>query len=212
MSEPDSADAIAKIQRLTATITQLQEALILLRRSNEMLRHDQQDLEQGRTALLARIQQLEAQLQEQSGLAAMEVSELGVEERLTTSDRWLLQTSRADYTHLKELLAQHNWEAADCETERIMLQVGGAEAQKQGFLTAEQLSEFPCLDLKILNKLWTIYSNGKYGFMVQREIWARTNSTRNLWHSPEMDGYYPRREGLGHTLAQRLLRCALDDF
>lgn len=209
MSDPSSADA--EIQRLSATLNHLQEALVLLRRSNESLRHDQQDLVQGRAALLARIQQLETQLQQQTSLLDG-APYLRGEEHLTSGDRWLLQTSRADYTNLKELLAQQNWEAADCETQRIMLQVAGIEAQKQGFLTAEQLNEFPCLDLKILNKLWMIYSNGKYGFMVQREIWSRTNSTRNLWHSPEMDGYYPRREGLGHTLAQRLLRCALDDF
>ncbi|WP_239651403.1 hypothetical protein [Neosynechococcus sphagnicola] len=48
--------------------------------------------------------------------------------------------------------------------------------------------------------------------MVQREIWTRTQSARNLWQNPEFEGYYPQREGLGQSLSRRLLRCALDDF
>ncbi len=187
----------------------LQHQVALLRRTNECLCQENQDLQQGRNTLLTRLALLEQAIDRDRQHTAQHS---GGDQDFAQRDRWLLQTTRADYTQLKALLARQDWEAADTETQRVMLQVGGAEAQAQGFLTAEHLRDFPCLDLKILNKLWMIYSNDKYGFMAQREIWSRTHSTRNLWHSPEMDGYYPRREGLGHSLAQRLLCCALDDF
>lgn len=69
-------------------------------------------------------------------------------EFFSDADHWLLTTSRADYSVLKTFLAQAAWEEADRETQRLMLQIAGTEAQGLGFLSAEQIDEFPCLDLK----------------------------------------------------------------
>jgi hypothetical protein len=215
-SPSDSQD----IQRLTKQVRDLENQASLLQRKNECLCRENTDLQQGRNALMIRLQLLEEALEiyQQSSdkdvscdRSTQELTDL-TSNLLPEADRWLLKTSQADYATLKNFLANQDWEAADRETQHLMLQISGLEAQQIGFLNAEHIEAFPCLDLKIINKLWTIYSNGKYGFMVQREIWSRTHSTRNLWHSPEFEGYYPKREGLGHSLAQRLLRCALDDF
>ncbi len=192
-------------QQQAEQIRQLQEQLSLQRRTRECLCRDNADLKLGRDALIARLKLLEEALRQRDSDA-----EPTAREPFPEADRWLLSTSRTNYSTLKDLLAQQAWEEADCETQRLMLQVAGAEAL--GFLSADHIHEFPCLDLKIINKLWTIYSSGKYGFMIQRELWSRTHSTRNLWYSPEFAGYYPKREGLGSSLAKRLLRCALDDF
>jgi hypothetical protein len=208
--QPDDKSQQQAIQELTQQVAALVQQVSLFQRVNACLCQENQDLQQGRDTLLERIKILEMTLQRDRQNLSLEAEPN--EERFALGDRWLLKTAQIDYTHLRDLLAQQDWDAADEETQQIMLQLAGPEAEQQGFLSAEHLSDFPCLDLKILNKLWTIYSNGKYGFMVQREIWSRTHSTRNLWHSPEMDGYYPRREGLGYSLAQRLQRCALDDF
>jgi regulator of replication initiation timing len=220
-STSNSSENSQELQRLQEQLQESQAQVSLLRRTNECLCHENTDLRQGRDALMTRLKLLEAALEryQESQATAMLPQGNGsgaaelLDQLLPESDRWLLQTSRADYAHLKDLLAEKAWEEADVETQQIMLSIAGEDAQGQGFLTADQITEFPCLDLKILNKLWTIYSNGKYGFMIQRDIWDRTHqSTRNFWHSPEFDGYYPRREGLGYSLAKRLLRCALDDF
>jgi hypothetical protein len=212
---PDGLDNCQDTQRQAEQIRELQAQISLLRRTNQCLCQENADLKRGREALLSRLTLLEAGLSQHTQAepdgSASHAAETG-QEMFPETDRWLLSTSRANYATLKDLLAQQDWEAADRETQRLMLQIAGPEAQAQGFLDAMQIDEFPCLDLKILNKLWIIYSNGKYGFMIQRELWVRTHSTRNLWHNPDFDGYYPRREGLGTSLAKRLLRCALDDF
>lgn len=211
---PESADFAQLVAQQATQIETLRAELNQLRRTNECLCRDNADLKRGREALLARLQLLEAALAPPWGQPELPAPALGDRpwEGFSSSDRWLLQTSRADYTVLKQLLADQNWEAADFETQQLMLQIAGSEAETLGFLTTDQIIEFPCLDLKIINQLWRTYSNGHYGFTIQREIWAKTHSTRNLWVSPEFPGYYPKREGLGTTLAQRLLRCALDEF
>ncbi|MBD2103822.1 GUN4 domain-containing protein [Leptolyngbya sp. FACHB-261] len=204
---PGSSEPSPDDQQQAIQIQNLQEQLSLLRRTNECLCRDNADLKRGRDALIARLTLLENALRDRNG-----DSNEAQSDPFPESDRWLLSTSQANYAVLKDLLALQAWDEADCETQQLMLQVAGSEAQELGFLTAEHIDAFPCLDLKIINKLWTIYSNGRYGFMVQREIWSRTHSTRNLWCDPELEGYYPKREGLGSSLAKRLLRCALDDF
>jgi FtsZ-binding cell division protein ZapB len=215
MSDPSEEEE--SIQQLKAQLQDLQTQVSLLRRTNACLCHENDNLKRGRDALITRLTLLEDALkayQERAGQLdnCAEQSTSWLDPILPDSDRWLLKTSGADYAQLKDLLAQPDWEAADRETQRLMLAIAGPEAQTLGFLNAQHIAEFPCLDLKIINKLWTIFSSGKYSFMVQRDIWDRTKSTRNLWVTPEFDGYYPRREGLGQSLATRLLRCALDDF
>lgn len=191
---------------LTARIQELESQLSLLQRANLALQRDNADLVLGRETLLERLELLESAGRGTTSALA------SCQNCLRETDHWLLRTPQADYSSLRQLLEQQNWEAADCETQRLMLQVAGPEAQSQGFLSSIHLDSFPCTDLRIINKLWTVYSSGKYGFLVQREIWARTHSTLNLWQSPEFDGYYPMREGLGHSLAKRLQRCAFDCF
>ncbi|NEP63839.1 MAG: CHAT domain-containing protein, partial [Symploca sp. SIO2G7] len=75
----------------------------------------------------------------------------------------------ADYTRLRDLLAAGKWKDADQETARVMLLVAG---QKQrGFLRQEDIENFPCTDLRTIDQLWVTYSNGCFGFSVQKKIW-----------------------------------------
>ncbi|MCS6782220.1 MAG: GUN4 domain-containing protein [Gloeomargarita sp. SKYBB_i_bin120] len=177
----------------------LHTELSLLRRANELLRQENENLRLGRDSLLERLRQLE-------------VITTPCQNCLAMSDSWLLQASGVNYSRLKELLAQKDWEAADLETQRLLLKIAGQKAEERGFLDATDIDRLPCIDLKIINKLWSVYSNGKYGYIVQQQIWSQTRSTANLWGHPDFDGYYPMREGIGYSLAQRILRCALESF
>lgn len=38
--------------------------------------------------------------------------------------------------------------------------------------TSNQLSTFPCIDLLTIDHLWQKFSNGRFGFSVQKQIWA----------------------------------------
>lgn len=74
-----------------------------------------------------------------------------------------------DYTRLRNLLAAKNWEEADKETYQVMIQAVGKKEGK--WFTEDELLNFPCTDLRTIDRLWVKYSNGHFGFSVQKEIY-----------------------------------------
>lgn len=74
-----------------------------------------------------------------------------------------------DYTRLRDLLAAGNWQEADIETRKKMLEV--MEQQHRGYLDNEDIENFPCQDLRTLDRLWVHYSHERFGFSVQKRIW-----------------------------------------
>jgi eukaryotic-like serine/threonine-protein kinase len=80
-----------------------------------------------------------------------------------------ISTLSSDYSHLRELLAQKRWKEADLETELVMLRV--ARVEKEGWLNLELINRFPWEDLRTIDQLWVMYSNGRFGFRVQKRIW-----------------------------------------
>lgn len=81
-----------------------------------------------------------------------------------------------DYTKLRDLLADGKWEEADQETTRAMLQAAGRE--KEEWLRVGDIDEFPCEDLRTIDRLWKKYSQGRFGFSVQKEIYQSLGGTR----------------------------------
>ncbi|MGB5593735.1 MAG: GUN4 domain-containing protein, partial [Crocosphaera sp.] len=69
---------------------------------------------------------------------------------------------------LTYLLASQQWQAADGETYKVMLEV--ANSQKS-YLSLEDIQNFPVEELRIIDRLWVDYSNGHFGFTVQKQIW-----------------------------------------
>ncbi|MBC6424722.1 MAG: GUN4 domain-containing protein [Hormoscilla sp. SP12CHS1] len=66
----------------------------------------------------------------------------------------------ARYHRLRDLLLAGKWEKADVETLRVMLQVAGR--LEEGWLENDQIENFPCEDLRAIDKLWVKYSNGRF--------------------------------------------------
>ncbi|NJL88663.1 MAG: GUN4 domain-containing protein [Coleofasciculaceae cyanobacterium SM2_1_6] len=75
----------------------------------------------------------------------------------------------ADYTKLRDLLVAQKYKEADQETTRMMLYVSLRE--KEGWLDAKAIENFPCQDLRTINQLWLQNSNQRFGFSVQNEIY-----------------------------------------
>jgi len=73
------------------------------------------------------------------------------------------------YEKLEKLLANGQWKEADQETLRVMLQIASRETE--GWLDMHSINNFPCEDLRKIDKLWVKYSNGRFGFSVQKNIW-----------------------------------------
>jgi len=81
-----------------------------------------------------------------------------------------------DYTNLRNLLAAKKWKEADEETARVMLKVAGRE--EKGWLNKKSVEKFPCEDLRTIDQLWVKYSNGRFGFSVQKHIYQSLRGTK----------------------------------
>ena len=81
-----------------------------------------------------------------------------------------------DYSQLDWLLASGKWEEADEETLNKMLEAAGRT--EDGWLRREDIDRFPCEDLRTIDQLWVKYSNGRFGFSVQKRIYESLGGTR----------------------------------
>ena len=81
-----------------------------------------------------------------------------------------------DYSHLQNLLASQYFKEADVETRFVILQV--AEREEEGWLDVEDIDNFPCEDLRIIDHLWLKYSNGHFGISVQKQIYQELGGSR----------------------------------
>lgn len=102
-----------------------------------------------------------------------EISELGdlmVDEDDLNSERFGVNY----YVKLRDLLKAGNWKEADQETVDRMLEV----IDKVHWLTVKvkDLQKFPCQDLRNINRLWVKYSDGRFGFNIQKKIWQDCDS------------------------------------
>lgn len=88
-----------------------------------------------------------------------------------------------NYRVLRDLLRAGKWFEADIETQNLMLRV--SERTSIGWLTVEDLNNFPCAPLQTINQLWLDYSQEKFGLTVQAEIYRALGGTisyeRSVW-------------------------------
>ena len=73
------------------------------------------------------------------------------------------------YFELAYYLQTQQWKAADQETYSVMKTVG--DRSQKGYLDFDDIRNFPCADLRVIDQLWLRYSNGHFGFSVQKEIY-----------------------------------------
>jgi len=83
-------------------------------------------------------------------------------------------TQDAKYQTLEELLKTEHWREADQETYRLMITTVGKEEDQ--YLEQEDLMNFPCEDLLVLDQFWVKHSNKKWGFSIQKRIWENCGS------------------------------------
>jgi uncharacterized caspase-like protein len=87
------------------------------------------------------------------------------------------------YTLLRDLLEAQDWRRAEQETYKVMLEAVGKRDSVMNMrlyrLTSEELLNFPCTDLKTIDRLWLKYSNGHFGFSIQQEIYTECGAKLN---------------------------------
>jgi hypothetical protein len=93
-------------------------------------------------------------------------------EAIVTNEDDLASEKGVDYTRLRDLLKAGQWKEGDQETADRMLEA----LDRQGglLLGSEDIRDFPLTDLRTIDQLWTKYSNGKFGFSIQRHVLDHT--------------------------------------
>ena len=143
----------------------------------------------------------------------------------------------ADYTTLQTLLAQKRWKQADQETWSLLC--GALKKSRKAYIHAKDLKNLPCEDLKTINHLWVKYSNGRFGFTVQNQIYQESEGDYGKFcsqvgwltynpHHPDQGieykisapvGHLPTRNWIISTgkwwqhleiLHQKLIRCGIN--
>jgi len=83
-----------------------------------------------------------------------------------------------DYAPFQALLEAGEWEKADDEHRRLMCVLAGEEAEDREWVYFTEVADMPTTDLRTIDELWKHYSNGRFGFSVQRKIWV---SQKRQW-------------------------------
>lgn len=111
--------------------------------------------------------------EEREGSAKSETKESG------PAEVELVSAVGMNYEQLRNLLAAGEWREADEETLRVMLAV--AKREEQGWLNSKSMESFPCEDIRTIDQLWVNYSNGRFGFSVQKKIWEEVGGSSQAW-------------------------------
>ncbi|MEM8719507.1 MAG: GUN4 domain-containing protein [Cyanobacteria bacterium P01_G01_bin.39] len=150
--------------------------------------------------LTTRFDQLEAKLSEESNISD-KISQL-------ESDV-MLMGDRYRYQDLQNYLAAENWFEADKETIRVILAVTAKEIEE---LTPEDIQHFPCNDLMVIDRLWTNYSDGRFGFTPQLKIYQEQGGNFDTTVEQNQQLIETWGEHLGWRKENRWLPCNELDF
>jgi hypothetical protein len=124
-----------------------------------MSTHQEEDYIQ----LRDRLSELEAKFQHFSQLFTLPERVSKIEDTL------LLVADVYRFRRLQELLAAGDWRQADRETIQVILSVTGASDLES--ISPNDVRQFPCNELHVIDKLWTNYSQGRFGFSVQAQLY-----------------------------------------
>tara|TARA_Y100000991_G_C21892548_1_gene314431 strand:+ start:29 stop:763 length:735 start_codon:yes stop_codon:yes gene_type:complete len=112
-------------------------------------------------------------------------------------NNWFLTYSEQNinYDELQLKLLEQKFEDADRLTSKYLRMLAGKLAEKRGYVFYSEVNKMSGTDLQTIDRLWSIYSTGKFGFSIQAKI---LNSVENkyelLW--PKIgwknDGYWTR--------------------
>lgn len=80
-----------------------------------------------------------------------------------------------DYVPLATMLATGDFQAADQFTRDNLIKLAGTEAEKRNFVYWTEVSKIPVTDLATMERLWLGFSDGNFGYSVQKRVWDIEN-------------------------------------
>ncbi len=108
-------------------------------------------------------------------LTALSQQVTALTQRVTDLENKLLLIPDIDrYSKLQQFLMAGQFKEADQETTNIILETVRMERDE---LAPEVMSKFPCNVLTVIDRLWRLYSQDRFGFSVQLEIYQNGGGT-----------------------------------
>ncbi|MEH1783597.1 MAG: GUN4 domain-containing protein [Nostoc sp.] len=101
-----------------------------------------------------------------------------------------------DYSKLREYLQLKDWRSADRETYLRMLDAAGPKAQASGMTPQDEMNTLPCTDLRTIDQLWSVASNGQQGFTLQMNIVRALGDYRRMYDKVGWQKLPPSNEWL----------------
>ena len=87
-------------------------------------------------------------------------------------NNWFLTYSerKINFDKLQLNLLEQNFEEADRLTSSILRELAGKVAEKRGYVFYSEVKNMSGKDLETIDRLWKIYSQGKFGFSIQAKL------------------------------------------
>lgn len=135
----------SQVESAQLMVSQLQSQLDETTRKIDGFTQSQSRLESQIKAIAS---QSQSQLESQIEAIASQLQPINE----AVADTPIVSSSGFDYTQLNRLLKSGQWKAADEETGKMMLAV--ARQTQRGYLDEDDIENFPCDDLRIIDGLW----------------------------------------------------------
>jgi len=113
------------------------------------------------------------------GITTSDFKPKGKKEEEKLSPEWRMEMPEpliesevgADYMPLLTALKLGRYEEADQLTRDLLITIGGEATKKRGFVYYAEAPRLPYKDMMTIDRLWVAYSQGKFGYSVQKQIW-----------------------------------------
>ncbi len=115
-------------------------------------------------------------------------------------NNWFITSSGANinYEKLQLKLLEQNFEEADRLTSSYLRKLAGKLAENRGYVFYSEVNKMSGTDLQTMDRLWSIYSNGRFGFSIQAKVLRSVEKKYELlWPKIgwKKDGYWTRYPG-----------------
>ncbi|MDJ0705983.1 MAG: GUN4 domain-containing protein [Leptolyngbyaceae cyanobacterium MO_188.B28] len=129
------------------------------------------DGSQASSQQLSAIQQMLSQMASEMATLRQEVSRLTkLPQQVSQLERRLMVVGDLyRYDALHEQLASQQWFAADKETVKLIAAIASVVDLED--LSPRDIRSFPCGELQVIDRLWATYSEGRFGFSAQLQVY-----------------------------------------
>ncbi len=125
-------------------------------------------------------------------------NETFLEEKFPQGIVKLSSEKNIDYSELQTLLIERKYQEADILTRVKLCELAGETAIRRKWVYFTEVEKFPITDLLTIDTLWQTYSEGKFGYQIQRQLWLSLGKdytqlwTKLKWKSGNKWTKYPQ--------------------